>query len=117
MQTDAFQVQIVPSRSSSAAVAAAVVFGLLPKPASKTSLLSMISTADCGCGDNVILSGKPSDKARSIDPRQAIRKNSIYTVNGLETNMDKLIGAPTSDTTTTAAAAAVSIVVLMRSLG
>jgi hypothetical protein len=105
-QADGFHV-CAPSRSPSPS-SVVVVFGLLPKAASK-ALLSM-STADCGCGDSVILSGRPSDKARSLDPRQAIRKNSIYTVDGLETNMDELIGAP-GDTT------AVSIVVLMRSLG
>jgi hypothetical protein len=106
LQADGFHV-CAPLRSPSPS-SAVVVFGLLPKAASKALLF--MSTADCGCGDNVLLSGRPSDKARSLDPRQAIRKNSIYTVDGLETNMDELIGAP-SDTT------AVSIVVLMRSLG
>ena len=71
---------------------------------------SMATTeADCGCGDNIRLSGKPSDKARSIDPRQAVRKSSIYTIHGQETNMDTLIGIPTESGT--------SIVVFLRSLG
>ena len=71
---------------------------------------SMTTTEeDCGCGDTVILSGKPSDKARSIDPRQAIRKSSIYTINGEKTNMDNLIGIPKES--------GISIVVFLRSLG
>lgn len=69
-----------------------------------------VSVADCGCGTpaatNTIYSGKPPNKARTIDPRQVIATKPIYTVNGDPTNMDELIG--TSGT---------SIVVFLRSLG
>lgn len=63
------------------------------------------TTSDCGCGGAVV-SGAPSEAAKAMDPREAIGRSTFLTLNGEETNMDKLIG-----TTGT------SLVVFLRSLG
>ena len=63
------------------------------------------TTSDCGCGGAVV-SGTPSEAAKAMDPRKVIGRSTFLTLNGEETNMDKLIG-----TTGT------SLVVFLRSLG
>mmetsp|Transcript_4959 Transcript_4959/g.7520 ORF Transcript_4959/g.7520 Transcript_4959/m.7520 type:complete len:127 (+) Transcript_4959:180-560(+) len=73
-------------------------------------LLATNDAEDCGCGTPMVLSGDPSSKARSLNPREAIRKSTFYTVNGEKTSIDKLVGEPQSDN-------GVSIVVLLRSFG
>ncbi len=46
------------------------------------SALGMVdSTEDCGCA-TTIMSGKPSDKAKELDPRKAIAKSSFYDIDG-----------------------------------
>jgi hypothetical protein len=65
-------------------------------------------TEDCGCAD-VMFAGDPSDRAKGLDARQAIRNTKIYRVSGEPVLMDDLLGEP--DTS------GVSIVVFMRSLG
>jgi hypothetical protein len=63
---------------------------------------------DCGCAD-VMFAGDPSDRAKGIDARQAIRNTKIYRVSGEPVLMDDLLGEPVSS--------GLSIVVFMRSLG
>jgi hypothetical protein len=65
-------------------------------------------TEDCGCAD-VMFAGDPSDRAKSIDARQALRNTKIYRVSGEPVLMDDLLGEPETN--------GVSIVVFMRSLG
>lgn len=69
--------------------------------------LSSLNTdeIDCGCGPT-IFSGKPSDMARNLNPREAIRSGSIFNLDAEEIRMDDLLGK-----------SPVSIVVFMRSLG
>lgn len=68
------------------------------------------AAADCGCSTTTttttIYSGKPPNKARTMDLRRVIGTQSIYTVNGDATTMNELIG--TSGT---------AVVVFLRSLG
>mmetsp|Transcript_31870 Transcript_31870/g.52553 ORF Transcript_31870/g.52553 Transcript_31870/m.52553 type:complete len:111 (+) Transcript_31870:126-458(+) len=61
------------------------------------------SAEDCGC---TTFSGKPSEKALTIDPRESIGSNPIYTVNGEQTSINEQIGTTGS-----------SVVVFLRSLG
>mmetsp|Transcript_23760 Transcript_23760/g.42892 ORF Transcript_23760/g.42892 Transcript_23760/m.42892 type:complete len:112 (+) Transcript_23760:374-709(+) len=63
------------------------------------------STEDCGCG-GAILDGKPSDRARSIDPRQAIRNASFLNLNGGTVTFDEILDP-----------SGVSVVVFLRSFG
>ena len=58
---------------------------------------------DCGC---TIYSGKPSDKARSVDARRVIGAAPIFSVNGNPTNINELIGSRGT-----------AVVVFLRSLG
>lgn len=60
---------------------------------------------DCGCGGAVI-SGKPSDKARSLNPRDAIGKSTLRTLDGIETSLNDIL--PQKGT---------SLLVITRSLG
>lgn len=64
---------------------------------------------DCGCA-STIFSGKPSDVARASNPREAIRKGSIYSLDAQEVVMDDLLKSKNSGKP-------VSIVVFLRSLG
>lgn len=63
---------------------------------------------DCGCAD-VQYAGEPSDRAKSLDARQAIRKGAFYRVSGEPVDMDELLGEPQES--------GVSICVFLRSLG
>lgn len=63
---------------------------------------------DCGCAD-VMFAGEPSDRAKGLDARQAIRNTKIYRVSGEPVLMDDLLGEPETS--------GVSIVVFLRSLG
>jgi hypothetical protein len=65
-------------------------------------------TEDCGCAD-VMFAGDPSDRAKGLDARQAIRNTNFYRVSGEPVLMDELLGEPEIS--------GVSIVVFMRSLG
>ena len=65
--------------------------------------------ADCGCA-STIFSGKPSDVARASNPRESIRKGSIYSLDAQEVVMDDLLKSKNSGKP-------VSIVVFLRSLG
>jgi hypothetical protein len=67
---------------------------------------STTTTADCGCADTTTFSGKPSEKALTINPRPALGSTPIYTVDGKQTSIDEQIGTTGS-----------SIVVFLRSLG
>ena len=60
---------------------------------------------DCGCASTTF-SGKPSDIARNLNPRQAIRNGSIFSLDSEEVRVDTLLEKHP-----------VSIVVFMRSLG
>jgi hypothetical protein len=66
-------------------------------------------TDGCGCSD-AILSGKPSDRARQLDPRISIGKSSLQKLDGTLTNMDEVLGDDARRTDT-------SLVVFLRSLG
>mmetsp|Transcript_24114 Transcript_24114/g.66852 ORF Transcript_24114/g.66852 Transcript_24114/m.66852 type:complete len:112 (+) Transcript_24114:85-420(+) len=73
---------------------------------SRTEFLSSSKDdIDCGCAPTVF-SGKPSDIARDVNPRQAICTESIFSLESEEIQMDDLLGK-----------SPVSIVVLLRSLG
>jgi hypothetical protein len=63
---------------------------------------------DCGCAD-IMFAGDPSDRAKGLDARQAIRNTKIYRVSGEPVLLDELLGEPETS--------GVSIVVFMRSLG
>lgn len=67
------------------------------------AVLSADENPDCGC---TIYSGKPSDKARAVDPRRAIGTAPLFSVNGDQTSIDELIGTRGT-----------AIVVFLRSLG
>ena len=88
--------------------------GFVPKLALTTPrpTWQTFSTTDvvenCGCQETVY-SGKPSDFARSLNPREAVRGTTFFSVDGAATTMDDLIGRPTDDR--------LSVVVYLRSLG
>jgi hypothetical protein len=67
---------------------------------------------DCGCGPSTIFSGKPSDAAKRVNPRQAIKQAtaSIYDVNGKSVLLEDLLMTRNDDQK-------VNIVVFLRSLG
>lgn len=60
---------------------------------------------DCGCGGATV-SGNPSDKARSINPREAVAETSLFTIDGQTTKLNDIL--PQKGT---------SLVVFTRSLG
>jgi len=64
-------------------------------------------TEDCGCSPPIIYSGKPSLKAKSINPRESIAGSQLITLDGELVSMNKML--PLDDT--------VSIVVFLRSFG
>ena len=63
---------------------------------------------DCGCG-GAIVSGRPSDAAKAMDPRVAVAKSTLLTLDGAETSMNQILGEPSNSGT--------SLVVFLRSLG
>ena len=67
-----------------------------------------MTTDDCGC-DQVIMSGKPADKARALNAREVIGKFSVVDAQGQQVAMNDLVGKESSDD--------VSVVVFLRSLG
>ena len=69
--------------------------------------LSAIASVDedCGCG-GAIVSGAPSAAAQAMNPRVAISQSTFSTLDGVETNMNNLIGGTGT-----------SLVVFLRSLG
>lgn len=77
---------------------------------------------DCGCGDTTgdrtptIFSGKPSNIAKKLNPRQAIRNGSIYNLYGEEVTMDKIL-VRNNNSNNNNNNNNVSIVVFLRSLG
>jgi hypothetical protein len=75
-----------------------------------TPVVTAMSTMqeDCGCQDT-LYSGKPSEIARQLNPREAIRKHSFLSVDGDQVHMDDLIGQPSEEK--------ISVLVLLRSLG
>jgi hypothetical protein len=72
-------------------------------PTTTAAVLSPDENVDCGC---TIYSGKPSDKARSVDARRAIGTAPIFSVNGDPTSINELIGSHGT-----------AVVVFLRSLG
>lgn len=67
--------------------------------------LSNTDDIDCGCAPTTF-SGKPSDIARNLNPRQAIRNGRIFSLDSEEVRLDTLLEK-----------SPISIVVFMRSLG
>lgn len=65
---------------------------------------------DCGCATTTPtqFSGKPSEKAKSINVREAIRETPFYSVNGERTQMDDVVFGNGQQA---------SVVVFLRSLG
>ena len=61
---------------------------------SGSSSLSMVdATEDCGCA-TTIMSGKPSEKAKDLDPRKAITKSPFYDIDGnVISSMDDVISS------------------------
>jgi len=83
-----------------------------------TSILSRLSLSseadDCGCDTTntrtrTIFSGNPSNTAKSLNIRQAIRNGSIYDLYGKEVTMNSLLGRKDDNN--------LSIVIFLRSLG
>jgi hypothetical protein len=75
-----------------------------------SSLAASASTEDCGCSD-VTFSGKPTEQAKQIDAREALRGSQkvVLSVDGEKVSFDSLIGEPSENK--------VSVVVFLRSLG
>ena len=97
------------SRGSAFHVAPA--HGLQSKPTcvsleSRSTVLSA-SSDDCGCGPE-ILSGDVPEGARSVNPREALRKANVFRVSGESVSMDELIDRNENK---------LSVVVFLRSLG
>lgn len=68
--------------------------------------------AECGCASDVVFSGEPSLKAKGLDLREAIRRDSVFDLNGNSVNFDDLIGEPGTKT-----GESVAVAVFLRSLG
>jgi len=67
-------------------------------------------TEECGCQQvGVQFDGVPTEAARKLDHRQAVRQHPVYSSCGVSYNMDDLIGEPNKGQ--------MSIVVFLRSLG
>lgn len=64
---------------------------------------------NCGCQVETVFSGKPSEIARGLNPREAVRDIPFFSVNGDVVTMDDVIGKPGEEK--------VSVVVFLRSLG
>ena len=71
----------------------------------------VVDTEECGCQQEVAVQfdGVPTEAARKLDHRQALRQHPIYSSSGVSFTMDDLIGEPNKGQ--------VSIVVFLRSLG
>ena len=75
---------------------------------------------DCGCGDTTgdrtttFFSGRPSNTAKKLNPRKAIRNGSIYNLYGEEVTMDNILVRNNNNNNNNNN---VSIVVFLRSLG
>merc|ERR1719401_1874814 len=67
---------------------------------------SFQSKNDCEC-ESIITSGKPSSKALSMNPREAIQNSFVYSLCGVEIAFDDVISN----------GGGVSLVVLLRSFG
>jgi hypothetical protein len=67
------------------------------------------SALQATASNDVIYSGDPSDRSKSIDARQSVRKSNFYRVSGEPVLMDDLLGEPETS--------GVSVVVFLRSLG
>ena len=76
-----------------------------------SSLFATTTTKeDCGCsGGPEILSGDVPEVARSLNPRQALRKTNVFSVSGESVSMDELLNRRGEDS--------VSVLVFLRSLG
>lgn len=79
-----------------------------PLPSTRSSLLDSslmaAATEDCGC-EEVIMAGKPTDMAKSVNAREVIGKHSVFSAKGEQVSLNELVGD------------GVSIVVFLRSLG
>jgi hypothetical protein len=71
------------------------------------SSLFATDETDCGCGNSAKISGAPSQKARAINPREAILQSSVLRLDGSRVAMSELL--PNRD--------GVSLVCLTRSFG
>ena len=70
----------------------------------------VVDTEECGCQQVAVqFDGVPTEAARKLDHRQALRQHPIYSSSGVSFTMDDLIGEPNKGQ--------VSIVVFLRSLG
>jgi len=85
-----------------------VSFRVNSRCSAKNALFSTSSQPDCGCG-GAMVTGKPSDAARLMDPRVAISKGTFLALNGETVSMDDVLGDPKS--------AGLSLVVFLRSFG
>ena len=71
---------------------------------SELNAMQTTTSEDCGCSE-VIMSGKPTDKAKALNAREVIGNYSVLSARGDQMPLDKLAGSD------------VSIVVFLRSLG
>ena len=70
------------------------------------------SNKDCGCAPPTTYSGKPSENAKNdIDHRAVIGSLPLFSVDGVRTSLDEIIGLPSDNDNKT------SLVVFLRSLG
>lgn len=75
------------------------------------SRLSMVvdTEPDCGCQVSVRFDGVPTEAARTVNHRDAIRRHPVYSAKGTSCQMDDLIGRPDDGQ--------IAVVVFLRSLG
>ena len=78
-------------------------------PPVRQGLFMAADTEGCGCQVAVQFDGVPTEAARKLDHRQAIRQHPVYSSSGKAYNMDDLIGEPNMGQ--------ISVVVFLRSLG
>lgn len=52
---------------------------------------SVTNSADCGCGGATTISGSPSEKARLINPREALSKSTVYRLDGSPVSVSNLL--------------------------
>eukprot|EP00984_Skeletonema_dohrnii_P037684 scaffold39998_cov167-Skeletonema_dohrnii-CCMP3373.AAC.4 len=52
---------------------------------------SVTNSADCGCGGATTISGSPSEKARLINPREALAKSTVYRLDGSPASVSNLL--------------------------
>lgn len=93
--------------ATASAINAFIPQAVKPLPSTRSTLSVMVSE-DCGC-DEVVMSGKPTDKAKALNARDVIGRYSVSNAKGDPIETNNLIGKEDCN--------GVSIVCFLRSLG